>query len=73
MLAKLTGDAQWTASLGSAFTNQPADVMAAIQQMRAQAAAQGSLVNTPQQVVVREEGVIAIRTGQPGGDLRPRV
>jgi hypothetical protein len=65
VLAQLTGDIQWTQSLGSAFTSQPADVMAAIQSMRAEAAAQGSLVNTPQQVVVQDAGVIAIEPANP--------
>jgi hypothetical protein len=60
VLTQLTGDMQWTQSLGSAFASQPADVSAAIQQMRAQAAAQGNLANTPQQVVVQDGGVIAI-------------
>ncbi len=65
VLAQLTGDLQWTHSLGSAFASQPADVMAAIQSMRAQAAAQGNLVNTPQQVVVQDGGVIAIEPANP--------
>jgi hypothetical protein len=65
VLNQLTGDMQWTESLGSAFTNQPQDVSAAIQQMRAQAVAQGNLVNTPQQVVIQNGGVIAIQPANP--------
>jgi len=65
VLTQLTGDMNWTRSLGSAFASQPADVMAAIQNMRAQAAAQGNLVNTPQEVVVRDGGVIAIEPANP--------
>jgi hypothetical protein len=61
VLTQLTGDMQWTQSLGSAFTNQPADVSAAIQQMRAQASAQGNLVTTPQQTVIQDGGVISIQ------------
>src|SRR6202041_2647914 len=60
VLTQLTSDMQWTQSLGSAYAAQPADVMAAIQQMRAQATAQGNLVNTAQQTVVQDGGVIAI-------------
>jgi hypothetical protein len=65
VLTQLTGDMNWTRSLGSAFASQPANVMAAIQNMRAQAAAQGNLVNTPQQVVVQDGGVIAIEPANP--------
>lgn len=65
VLAQLARDAQWTESLGSAYINQPGDVMAAIQQMRAQAVAQGNLVDTPQQVVVNDGGVIAIEPANP--------
>ncbi|HZL37584.1 MAG TPA: DUF3300 domain-containing protein [Tepidisphaeraceae bacterium] len=65
VLAQLARDMQWTQSLGSAFAYQPADVMAAIQQMRAQAMAQGNLVNTPQQVVVQDGGIIAIEPANP--------
>jgi hypothetical protein len=39
--------------------------MAAIQQLRAQAIAQGNLVDTPQQVVVQDAGVIAIEPANP--------
>jgi hypothetical protein len=60
VLTQLTGDMQWTQSLGSAYASQPADVMAAIQQMRAQASAQGNLVSNQQQTVVQDAGVIAI-------------
>jgi len=65
VVAQLAADPQWTQSLGSAFTNQPADVMAAIQGMRAQASASGSLTTTPQQVVVQDAGVIAIEPATP--------
>ncbi|HET6251061.1 MAG TPA: DUF3300 domain-containing protein [Tepidisphaeraceae bacterium] len=60
VMTQLTGDMQWTQSLGSAYASQPADVMAAIQQMRAQAVAQGNLVTTAQETVVQDGGVIAI-------------
>ncbi len=42
---------QWTQALGAAFAMQPADVMKSIQQLRAQAKAAGTLVDTPQQRV----------------------
>ena len=51
---------QWTTQLGEAFLDQPADVMNAIQQLRAQARAAGTLVDTPQQKVVEEKSDIRI-------------
>lgn len=51
---------EWTKQLGEAFERQPADLMAAIQRMRAQARVAGSLMDTPQQTVVVEESQIAI-------------
>jgi len=56
---------EWTTSLGQAFLVQPADVMNAIQQLRAQAQAAGNLVNTPQQVVVKEKTFIRIVPAEP--------
>ena len=50
-LSQLAADPDWMASLGSAYTNQPGDVMGAIQQMRAQAIVQKNLASNPQQVV----------------------
>lgn len=61
----LVGDAAWTQSLGSAYSAQQADVMAAIQDMRSQATVENNLVSTPQQVVVNEGGVIAIQPANP--------
>ncbi len=51
---------QWTTQLGEVFLDQPADVMNAIQQLRAQARAAGTLVDTPQQKVVEEKSDIRI-------------
>ena len=56
---------EWTTSLGQAFLVQPADVMNAIQELRAQAQAAGNLVNTPQQVVVKEKTFIRIVPAEP--------
>src|SRR5580698_3610204 len=44
----------WTSSLGEAFHNQQADVMAAVQVMRAKAQAAGNLQSTPQVKVVQQ-------------------
>src|SRR6202142_2505289 len=54
VVALLTRDIQWTTALGNAFLAQQADVMNAIQQMRARAQNNGRLVNTPQQTVTAQ-------------------
>ena len=51
VLARLNQDVRWTRDLGNAFLAQPANVMAAIQQLRAQAQANGKLQSTPQENV----------------------
>ena len=54
-LAKLNQDIRWTTDLGNAFLAQQADVMGAVQQMRARAQANGRLGSTPQQTVTTED------------------
>ena len=56
---------EWTTSLGQAFLVQPAEVMNAIQKLRAQAQAAGNLVSTPQQVIVKEKTFIRIVPAEP--------
>jgi hypothetical protein len=55
----------WTKQLGEVFAAQPADVMNAIQRLRAQARAAGTLVDTPQQQVVLDNSTISIVPAQP--------
>ncbi len=55
VLSMLTRDIRWTRALGDAFLNQQADVMTAIQTMRASARANGRLQSTPQQQVTVEQ------------------
>jgi hypothetical protein len=55
----------WTKQVGEAFREQPAEVMEAIQRLRAKARAAGTLQNSPQQQVVADGGVIAIVPTQP--------
>ena len=55
----------WTRQMGDVFEAQPADVMAAIQRMRAQARAAGLLTDTPQQTVVMQDEEITIEPAQP--------
>ena len=56
---------QWSQQMGEVFTAQPADVMSAIQRLRAHAYAKGLLENTPQQRVVSENEVIYIVPADP--------
>jgi hypothetical protein len=56
---------EWTTQLGEAFLDQPADVMNTIQELRAQARAAGTLVDTPQQKVVEKETYIRIVPAEP--------
>jgi len=51
----LTRDVQWTTDLGNAFLSDQAEVMDAIQRLRASARANGRLTNTPQQRVTNEQ------------------
>src|SRR5580693_6264083 len=47
VLKWMNDNISWTQTLGAAFAMQPADVMKSIQQLRAEAQAAGTLVNTP--------------------------
>jgi hypothetical protein len=61
----LAQNMDWTQALGYAFRASPAAVMDAVQRLRARAAAAGTLVSTPQQQVLREEGEIEIVPADP--------
>ncbi|MGB2625313.1 MAG: DUF3300 domain-containing protein [Candidatus Acidiferrum sp.] len=54
VLDNLSKNLTWTSSLGEAFHDQQADVMKAIQTLRAQAKAAGNLKTTPQITVVQQ-------------------
>jgi hypothetical protein len=60
----MNGNLDWTQALGAAFAQQPTDVMKSIQQLRVQARAAGTLVDTPQQHVVLEGDSIRIVPAQ---------
>ncbi|MBL9186987.1 MAG: DUF3300 domain-containing protein [Opitutaceae bacterium] len=55
----------WTKQVGEAFAEQPAETMQAMQRLRAQARAAGTLTDTPQQQVIAEADVIRIVPAQP--------
>lgn len=65
VLTWMNENLEWTASVGEAFMDQPADVMNAIQSLRAQARASGALADTPQQKVVVQEEMIRIIPADP--------
>jgi len=66
VLTMLNQDVQWTTALGNAFLAQQADVMAAVQRMRARAQANGRLSTTPQQTVTTQT-----QGGQAAIDIAP--
>ena len=65
-LAELNRDIGWTTELGNAFLAQQAEVMSAVQQMRARAQAKGMLRSTPQQTVRTED-----QEGQEAIEIEP--
>ena len=62
----LGNDIRWTTDLGNAFLAQQADVMTAVQRMRARARANGRLASTPQQVVTTDT-----QDGQSAIEIQP--
>jgi hypothetical protein len=69
VLARLAQDINWTTQLGNAFLAQQADLMQAVQHMRAEAKAKGTLHSTPQETVTtqNQDGhtAIAIEPANP--------
>lgn len=65
VLAWLDDNLTWTKQVGEAFVEQPADVMQAVQRLRAKARAAGTLVDTPQQQVIADTTAIRIVPAQP--------
>jgi Protein of unknown function (DUF3300) len=69
VLATLTHDLNWTTQLGNAFLAEQAEVMQAVQRMRAQAQARGTLQSTPQETVTTQtengQSVITIEPANP--------
>lgn len=70
VLDRLNQDISWTTNLGNAFLAQQSDVMAAVQQMRVRAQANGKLSSNPQQTVSTEtengQQAIQIAPANPG-------
>ena len=66
ILMMMDANLDWTEELGDAFVAQQADVMDAIQRLRHQAAAAGTLWSNAQQNVTEEGQGIAIEPANPG-------
>jgi Protein of unknown function (DUF3300) len=65
VLAQMDRNLQWTTDLGTAYYNQPQDVLEAVQVMRGRAQAAGNLRSTPQEVVRYDEGNIVLAPADP--------
>jgi hypothetical protein len=66
VLANMATNLSWTSSLGEAYHTQPADVMSAIQFLRAKALAAGNLQSGPQVTVVQQSPqIIVIQPANP--------
>ena len=65
VLHYLASNAEWMNDLGDAFINQQPDVMSAVQTLRGEALAAGTLANTPQQTVINQDGYIQIIPTNP--------
>ena len=52
----MASNGDWMNDLGSAFINQQGDVMSAVQNLRGEALAAGTLTSTPQQTVLNQDG-----------------
>lgn len=66
VVKRLNEDIRWTTDLGNAFLAQQADVMAAVQRLRAKARDSGKLKDTPQAKVVTED-----QNGQSAIEIEP--
>jgi len=65
VMAKMATNLTWTSALGEAYYYQPQDVLNAVQVMRQRALAARTLVDTPQQRVIVENGTVVIEPVNP--------
>lgn len=66
VLDNMAKNLAWTSTLGEAYHNQPKDVMAAVQELRAKAKATGNLKSTSQMTVVQQSPqIIVIEPANP--------
>jgi len=69
VLSRVAGNINWTMQLGNAFLAQQAEVMQAVQRMRAKAEAKGTLHSTPEETVTTQnqggQSAISIEPADP--------
>ena len=65
VLSQMDRNLQWTTDLGTAYYNQPQDVLEAVQVMRQRAQTAGTLQSTPQQTVHYDQGYIQLMPANP--------
>ena len=65
VLAGMDQNLGWTSALGSAYYNQPQDVLEAVQVLRRRAEAAGNLQSTPQQSVSYNQGNVLVQPPDP--------
>jgi uncharacterized protein DUF3300 len=65
VVAKMSNNLSWTSALGEAYYYQPQDVLNAVQVMRQRAMAARTLLTTPQQQVIVEDGTVVILPANP--------
>jgi hypothetical protein len=65
ILRMMDGRLDWMQQLGDAFLTQQADVMDAVQRLRAKAQSAGTLQSTPEQTVATQGSTIAILPANP--------
>ncbi len=65
LLNYMATNIDWTNNVGAAFINQPGDVTGAVQALRGQALAAGTLVSNDKQTVINEDGKIEIIPANP--------
>lgn len=65
VLTMMNSNLDWTQQLGYAVASQQAAVLDSVQRLRRQAQSNGSLQDTPEQVVRTEEKVIVIEPAKP--------
>lgn len=69
VLRNLASNLSWTSELGDAYSNQPSDVMNAIQAMRREAKKSGNLKSNDQIKVKDKDGYITIDAASPDANV----
>jgi hypothetical protein len=72
VLRMMNRSRDWTDAVGAAFLDQPKDVLASIQRLRAAAWASGALQTTNEQRVVAEKGTICVYPADPSAIHLPQ-